>query len=166
MPSLNAQTFPGGAAGKYLGPDRGQASAVTFGLFIYFLIDFFLHLSARVPGYGLIRPTLLLVLVISASLVLQRERFTGWVRDPIVSSMFVLIVYLVISLPLVEWPGSVVKNNMADFVKAIVFFYFTVLLVDSDRRLKIFLVVFIGCQVFRVLEPLYLHLTEGYWGSR
>jgi len=76
------------------------------------------------------------------------------------------MVYLVISLPLVEWPGSVVKNNLSDFVKAIVFFYFTVLLVDSDRRLKIFLVVFIGCQVFRVLEPLFLHITEGYWGSK
>lgn len=146
-------------------PPREQVSTVTFGLFMYFLIDFFLHLSARIPGYGVIRPTLLLVLVISVSLFIQREKFRGWSKDPIVASLFVLVVYLAVSLPLVEWPGSVVKNNLGNFVKAIVFFYFTVLLVDSDRRLKIFLVVFIGCQVFRVLEPLFLNLTEGYWGS-
>ncbi len=145
---------------------REPASTVTFGIFIYFLFDFFLRLSARFPIYALIRPTLLLVLIISVSLYLQREKFKGWTKDPIVSALLALMVYLVISLPLVEWPGSVVKNNLSDFVKAIVFFYFTVLLVDSDRRLKIFLVVFIGCQVFRVLEPLFLHITEGYWGSK
>lgn len=146
-------------------PPRERASAVTFGLFVYFSIDFFLHLSARIPGYAVIRPTLLLALIISVSLFVQRDKFRGWSKDPIVASLFVLVVYLVVSLPLVEWPGSVVKNNLGNFVKAIVFFYFTVLLVDSDRRLKIFLVVFIGCQVFRVLEPLFLNLTEGYWGS-
>jgi len=59
----------------------------------------------------------------------------------------------------------VVKNNLSDFIKAITFFFFTVLLVDSNRRLKIFLLVFIGCQLIRVFEPLFLNLTEGYWGS-
>ncbi|KPQ30443.1 MAG: O-antigen ligase family protein [Marinobacter excellens HL-55] len=146
--------------------ERTPASAFTFWLFIYFLVDFFLHLSARIPAYAVIRPTLLLVLLISASLFLQRDKFRGWTHDPIVASLLVLVGYLVVSLPLVEWPGSVVKNNLSDFVKAIVFFYFTVLLVDSNRRLKIFLTVFIGCQVVRVLEPLFLNLTEGYWGSR
>ena len=146
--------------------ERASASAFTFWLFIYFLIDFFLHLSARIPAYALIRPTLLLVLLISASLFFQRDKFRGWTRDPIVASLLLLVGYLVVSLPLVEWPGSVVKNNLGDFVKAIVFFYFTVLLVDSNRRLKIFLTVFIACQVLRVLEPLFLHVTEGYWGSR
>jgi len=146
--------------------ERASASAFTFWLFIYFLIDFFLHLSARIPAYAVIRPTLLLVLLISASLFLQRDKFRGWTHDPIVASLLVLVGYLVVSLPLVEWPGSVVKNNLGDFVKAIVFFFFTVLLVDSNRRLKIFLTVFIACQVFRVLEPLFLHVTEGYWGSR
>ena len=146
-------------------PARFQASSFTFGLFIYYLIDFFLHLSQRIPGYGLLRPTLLLALIISISLFIQREKFRGWSKDPIVASLLVLLIYLAVSLPLVEWPGSVVKNNLSDFIKAITFFFFTVLLVDSDRRLKIFLLVFIGCQLIRVFEPLFLNLTEGYWGS-
>lgn len=146
-------------------PARFQASSFTFGLFIYYLIDFFLHLSQRIPGYGLLRPTLLLALIISISLFIQREKFRGWSKDPIVASLLVLLIYLAVSLPLVEWPGSVVKNNLSDFIKAITFFFFTVLLVDSDRRLRIFLLVFIGCQLIRVFEPLFLNLTEGYWGS-
>ena len=144
---------------------RVQASSFTFGLFIYYLIDFFLHLSQRIPGYGLLRPTLLLALIIAVSLFMQREKFKGWSKDPIVSSLLALLIYLAVSLPLVEWPGSVVKNNLSDFIKAITFFFFTVLLVDSNHRLKIFLLVFIGCQLIRVFEPLFLNLTEGYWGS-
>ena len=37
--------------------------------------------------------------------------------------------------------------------------------IGNKRRLAIFLGVFLGCQVFRVIEPLYLHMTQGYWGS-
>ncbi|MDL0429708.1 O-antigen ligase family protein [Marinobacter sp. TBZ242] len=166
MNNLAVKLRPGSHAGMSGTAAGESASPVTFGIFIYFLVDFFLHLPARIPGYGLVRPTLLLVLVISISLFVQREKFRGWTRDPIVSALLVLMVYLVVSLPLVEWPGSVVKNNLGEFVKAIVFFYFMVLLVDSDRRLKIFLTVFIGCQVLRVLEPLFLNITDGYWGSR
>lgn len=146
-------------------PATRKASAFTFGLFILFLLDFFLHLSARIPGYAALRPTLLLVIAIAVSLIMQRERFAGWTKDPLVKSLLLLFGYILVSLPLVEWPGSVVKNNLDAFVKAVVFFFFSALLVDSPKRLKIFLWVFVGCQVIRVLEPLYLHITEGYWGS-
>ncbi|WP_461436771.1 O-antigen ligase family protein [Marinobacter nauticus] len=141
-------------------------NTITFVIFLYFLIDFFLHLSARIPGYGVIRPTLLLVLIISLSLFFQREKVSGWSKDPVSSSVLVLIFYIFISLPLVEWPGSVIRNNLSEFVKAVVFFFFAALLIDSERRLKFFLFVFLGCQVIRVFEPLFLNITEGYWGSR
>ncbi|WP_417448363.1 O-antigen ligase family protein [Idiomarina abyssalis] len=156
----NAKATPGMLFGY-----RSPASSFSFGIYIFFLIDFFMHLSARFPAYGVIRPTLVLVLMISLSLFIQRERFKGWTKDPIVYSLGVLLAYIIISLPLVEWPGSVIKNNLGDFVKAVVFFYFTVLLVDTNKRLKLLFFVFVFCQVLRVLEPLFLNLTEGYWGS-
>lgn len=146
--------------------DRSQVTGGLFGLYIYFLIDFFLHLSARIPGYGQLRPTLLLVIIITGTLIAQRERFAGRGKEPIFQAIYFLLGYVVVSLPLVEFPGSVVKNNLPDFVKAIVFLFFTAQIVDTERRLKIFLLVFVGCQVFRVLEPLFLHLTTGYWGDR
>jgi putative Ca2+/H+ antiporter (TMEM165/GDT1 family) len=166
MNKLAVQSRQGSQAAEFGASVNASASPATFGIFIFFLIDFFLHLSARFSTYALLRPTLLLVLIITISLYMQREKFRGWTNDPIVSALLTLLVYLAITVLLVEWPGSVIRNNLSDFVKAIVFFFFTVLLVDSDRRLKIFLAVFIACQVFRVLEPLFLHITEGYWGSR
>lgn len=146
--------------------DFAQVSTGLFWLYMYFLVDFFLHLAQRIPFYGHIRPTLLLVLLISAGLYVQRDRLKGRSKDPIFKAIFIVIGYIVISVPVVEFPGSVVKNNLPDFIKAIVFLFFTALVLDSEKRLRIFLLVFIGCQLFRILEPLFLHVTTGYWGDR
>lgn len=145
---------------------QASVSGFTFFLFMYFLVDFFLRFSVRVPGYAALRPTLLLVLLITMLLIFQKEKFKGWTKDPVVQAMLVFVGYLVLSLPVVEWPGSVIRNNLADFVKAIVFLFFTALIIDSEKRLKIFLTVFVGCQLVRVFEPLFLNITEGYWGSK
>jgi O-antigen ligase len=80
--------------------------------------------------------------------------------------LYALLAYAVVTVPLVEWPGSVAKIGIPQFFKAFVFFYFTSALIDTPRRLKLLLAVFLACQMFRVFEPLYLHVTEGYWGSR
>src|SRR5690606_32903433 len=109
-----------------------RVSSFCFAIYIYFLVDFFLHLSARIPGYVAIRPTLLLVMIISLSLFLQRERLKDLSKSPAYKSIIILIGYLIISLPLVKWPGSVVKNNLPEFVKAVVFFFFTVFTIDSE----------------------------------
>jgi O-antigen ligase len=141
-------------------------SGFTFFLFMYFMLDFFLRFSVRVPAYGMLRPTLLVVLLITMLLIFQKEKFKGWTKDPVVHAMLVFLGYLVLSLPVVEWPGSVIRNNLSDFVKVIVFLFFTVLIIDSEKRLKIFLTVFVGCQLIRVFEPLFLNITEGYWGDK
>ncbi len=147
-------------------PQNEQVSNGLFWLYMYFLVDFFFHLSARVHVYAMLRPTLLLVLLISVGLYLQRDRLKNRGQDPIFKSMFAILIYIAVTLILVEYPGSVVRNNLPEFVKAIVFLFFTALILDSEKRLKIFLFVFMGCQVFRILEPLFLHITEGYWGDR
>jgi len=144
---------------------ENAVSGLTFWLFLFLNVDFFVHLSNRLPTYGMLRPTLLLVLFISLLLFMQREKLTGIGEDPAFKAILRLLVYVIVTLPLVEWPGSVLRNNLPDFIKAIAFFYFTALILDSDRRLKIFLLVFMSCQIFRVLEPLYLNYTTGYLGS-
>jgi hypothetical protein len=151
-----------------LGNIAAGSSGVTdgvFWLYLYFLVDFFLHLSQRIPGYGSLRPTLLLVAMISGFLFLQKDRLKGRTNDPIFQAVLVLLGYIILSWPLVEYQGSVLRQNLPEFVKAIVFLFFTALIIDTRPRLKWFLLVFVGCQVIRVLEPLYMHLTEGYWGG-
>ncbi|WP_228128396.1 O-antigen ligase family protein [Marinobacter daepoensis] len=140
-------------------------SAFTFYFFLYFVIDFFIRFSARFPAYGVIRPTLIEVLILLVLLFSQKDKFKHKMDDPVFKGFFVLIGYIIISIPFVEWPGSVVRTNLDPFVKASVFLFFVAIFVDTERRLKIFLFVFVGCQIFRVLEPLYLNITSGYWGS-
>lgn len=145
--------------------DSDVVSSFCFVTYIYLLLDFFLHLSSRIPPYGIIRPTLLLVIIISVSLFMQKQKFSKGIGGEPFNVIKFLVAYLVISIPIVEWPGSAVQN-IAPFVKAIVFLFFTALIIDTEKRLKIFLVFFVGCQVFRGLEPLYLNITSGYWGDK
>ncbi len=145
--------------------EKLQVGGLVFWLYMYFCIDFFLHLSARIPGYGSLRPTLVVVLLLTIMLFMQSKRLRSFKEEPAFAAILALLGYLVISLPLVEWPGSVINNNLPTFVKAIVFLFFTAYIVDTRERLKIFVFVFVSCQIFRVFEPLFLHVTTGYWGS-
>ena len=86
-------------------------------------------------------------------------------KNDISKYLLIIVCYAILTIPFVEWPGSVLKNNLVVFIKAVVFYYFTVTFVTSETRLKIFLYVFLACQTFRVFEPLFLHITQGYWGS-
>lgn len=143
----------------------GTSSQPAFQLYLTLIVMTLLNVPSRLPVIGMIRPTLLLVGLITFLILRTRS---GQKRKDLSSStrlLNTLIIYMVISMPFVEWPGSVVKAGLDVFIKAVVFFYFTVQLVDTLPRLRTFVVTVIGCQVLRVMEPLYLHLTTGYWGS-
>ncbi|MEX0729855.1 MAG: O-antigen ligase family protein [Aquisalimonadaceae bacterium] len=159
-----ASPKPGVSAIIHDAQDRTVPTAL-FLLYCYFLVDYFLHLSARIPVYPMFRPTLLLVALITLALFTQADKFKRIVKDPRLVAIWFLIGYIILSLPLVEWPGSVLRANFAEFVKAIVFLFFTAFIVDTDRRLRLIVGLWVTLQVVRVLEPLYLNLTEGYWGS-
>lgn len=146
--------------------NKVNVSTFTFFMFQIYQLDFFLRSSARIAGIGIIRPTLLLFLIVALSLFLQRDKLKERMQHPIIKAMGTLILVIIITLPFVKYPGSVLRHNIPEFLKAIVFLYFVALIVDSDKRLKWALIVFLGCQLVRILEPLYLHLTQGYWGDK
>lgn len=156
MPAGSFSTFSESTNVKVL-----QVSTLCFGAYLYFIIDFFLRFPARIPGYGSLRPTVIMILIVSVLLFSQKDKLKGRADDPIFKVFIVLAIYLVVSLPLVEWPGSVIRGNAKDFVAAAVFLVFTAFIIDSPKRLKILLGVFVGCQLFRVLEPLYLYFRYG-----
>lgn len=144
-----------------------MSSTLPFVLYVVFIASWFLHLPARFEFLAPLRVDLMLVCVLAAY-CWKVEREEPLSPHDARTRMLVLAigVYAVLSCPLVEWPGSVIKNGLPQFIKAAVFYYFTATLIGTTRRLKILLVVFVACETFRVLEPVYLHLTEGYWGSR
>ena len=142
-------------------------SALGFFFFIVFVTSWFLHLPTRYPMLGMVRFDVIVVAItvlatmaggLAPTRTAAEKRVRWW--------LLVLVAYVFVSLPLVEWPGSVLNRGLEAFIKAAVFYFFTTHLVTTNRRLAVLLTVFIACQTFRVLEPLYLHQTQGYWGSK
>lgn len=140
-------------------------STMTFFMFQVYQIDFFLHISARIPGLGILRPTILMFAIITFMLFMQRDKI-GWrMQHPILKAFGAFLILMIVTLPFVKYPGSVIRFHIPNFMKAIVFLYFAALILDNEKRLSIAVFTFVGCQVLRVMEPLYLNITDGYWGS-
>ena len=143
------------------------ARNTAFYLLCVFLVSYFLHLTARVPLLGAMHLDLVLAAVTALAIVLGRQQSTSGSSagmDPVAKRLWILVGYIVVTIPFVEWPGSVV-HNLETYAKSLCFFFFVVATVDTTRKLKVLLAVYIATQVWRVLEPLYMHITSGYWGS-
>ena len=141
-------------------------AGLGFALYLVFMCSWFLHLPARFPALAGARADLLLVCVIFGLTFAAHddgERPSEDLRTR--KLLWTLVAYAALTIPFTEWPGSVVKLGFPNFFKAFVFFYFTATLVTTPKRLRSLLILFLACQMLRVFEPLYLHVTQGYWGS-
>jgi putative inorganic carbon (HCO3(-)) transporter len=139
-----------------------------FYLYLIFVCSWFLHLSARLPFLGVMHIDLVLIMVMTLTIVLgnKNENLSREIKLSKTHKVIsLLLVYTIVTLPFVEWPGSVIHTGFEKIIKAIVFYYFTMYFITDKHKLKLFIAVFLGCQSFRFLEPVYLHITEGYWGS-
>jgi O-Antigen ligase len=137
-----------------------------FSLYLLFVIAYFIHLTSRIPVLGSIRFELVLMIIITLFVVIDIIQRKSPLWDlKTVNRLMLFTGLIVFSLPFVQWPGSVLHGGLVKYVKVVPFFFFTVILVNTERRIKIFMFVFILCQTFRILEPAYLHWTTGYWGS-
>jgi len=136
-----------------------------FNLYLLFVASWFLRLPARVPVLGSLRIDLLLVLAMAVIAFMQPRPPTQSTPPATDRILRVLLAYAILTIPFVEWPGSVIKNGLPNLIKAVVFYYFTIAFITTEKDLRKFILLFVGCQIFRVLEPLYLHLTQGYWGN-
>ncbi|MFO7528767.1 MAG: O-antigen ligase family protein [Marinobacter sp.] len=137
---------------------------VAFVLFSLYLVSFFLRLPARMPVLGEIRFDLILVAAISYFILTAKSTKTTRL-DSASQYLLAIFVYSIVTLPLVEWPGSVINNGMVAFIKGAIFYFFTINLVVNSARLKIILSIFVGCNLLRIIEPLLLNITTGYLGS-
>lgn len=131
-----------------------------------FTISYFLHLPARYPGLGEIRFDFILMGATFLAIILEGMRVLKLGENVKTSRLFlVLVAYIIITIPFVEWPGSVIRHGVENYSKTAFFYVFTVAIIDSEKRLKAFMAVFLICQLIRVAEPAYLHFTDGYWGD-
>jgi O-antigen ligase len=136
----------------------------SFLLYLLFVVSWFTHLTSRIPILGVVRFDFVLVLILFTIAVL-RPAEVEQEKSSIDKYLKIIIGYAVLTIPFVEWPGSVLHFGLIQFIQAVVFYFFTIKFVKEEKQMKLFMAVFLGSQVFRVLEPLFLHVTEGYWGS-
>ena len=147
-------------------PERGARDA-AFWLFCLFILGYFTRLTARVHFLGSMHFDLVLAGLTALAIVMApRMRRGGPAQklDPVARQLWLLLAYIILTIPFVEWPGSVVRN-LEVYAKSLCFFFFVVATVDTTRKLRILIIVYTATQVFRVLEPLYMHVHSGYWGS-
>lgn len=137
----------------------------TLIILMVFISSYFLHMTSRVPVLGESRADLLLGVIILFLILIsnQSEKFRASL--PITRRLNIFLLYIAISLPLVTWPGSVIRFHLVDWLKVASFFIFLVAIIRTEKQLKWVMGVFLACQIFRIFEPLYLHLTTGYWGD-
>jgi len=138
---------------------------MAFVFYLLYVTSYFLHFGERIPALGSIRIDLILVILTAVCIVLLNDKDRSTKIDKTGIILLGILLYIVITLPLVQWPGSVINSGFENYFKVIIFYFFTVLIVTNQQKLKIFLFVFAACQMYRVLEPLYLHVTMDYWGD-
>jgi putative inorganic carbon (HCO3(-)) transporter len=141
-----------------------KATKVAFVLFMFFMLSFFLRFPSRLPILGALRIDLLVVAAIFGLILLAKMEKQD--DSPIAKYLKILSIYVLVSLPFVTWPGTALGQGLPNFIKASIFFFFTYRLVLSEQRLKVMVYIFILANTFRVIEPLFLNLTQGYWGSK
>ncbi len=143
----------------------------AFRLYLIFVISFFLHLPARLSILGVVRFDLMMVLLIFVILFYSKNNakpinFDKNEKNKTATLIKLLLIYILVTIPIVRWPGTVFSVGLPGLIKAMVFFFFTISLITTEKRLKIFIFVFLVCQILRILEPLYMNQVDGYWGSQ
>ncbi len=142
---------------------------VAFYCFCVFIVSNFDRFAVRVKFLGQIHIDFLLAAVTLAAILLAERKANARSGpavplDPVARRLWFLLAYIVVTIPFVEWPGSVL-HNLPGYLKSVCFFYFVVATVDTTRKLRILLAVYTASQLWRVVEPLYMHLRSGYWGD-
>lgn len=133
--------------------------------FSIFIISYFIRFTSRYPILGSIRFELLLGGLILLCILLTPNNHEGQEPASIIKRLKHFTFYIFLSLPLVTWPGSVLRLHLEEWVKVALFFTFLIILIRTTNQLKWIFGIFLACQTIRIIEPLYMHLTVGYWGS-
>lgn len=129
-----------------------------------FTVSWFTRMTVRVPILGMMRIDLVMVLLLFLIHIMSTND-CRYKNNDIYKRLISLVVVIIIATPFAEWPGSAIKFGLENYIKSVMFFFFSVWYLKGTNKLQLYVLVFVICQSIRVIEPLYLHITEGYWGS-
>ena len=117
----------------------GGLGTIGFALYLLFCASWFIRLPARVPALATIRFDMLLVAVIALFAVLEGLPPAGGPPQRRTQMLlFAIPAYVLVTLPLVTWPGSVLRFGLEGLAKALVFYFFSTIFLNTRTRLAIF----------------------------
>jgi putative inorganic carbon (hco3(-)) transporter len=140
---------------------------IGFLLFLLFTISYFFRLPQRLPFLGLIRFDFILgsFLVIITLLRVASHQATNRIFQSSTSKLLlVVMVYIIITIPLTQWPGSVLKKGLPEFLKIIVFYIFAVIFITDENKLKSYINTYFVLMLIIIVEPLFLYFTQDRLG--
>src|SRR6185437_4023525 len=82
---------------------------IPFALFCLFIVGYYLHITARIPALGMVHYDLLIASIIALMIALSAQtssRGNSQRLDPVAKRLWILLGYIIITIPFVEWPGS------------------------------------------------------------
>src|SRR2546430_7549575 len=138
------------------------ARNAAFYLFCVFLVSYFLHLTARVQVLGTLHFDLLLAAATALAIALGGRRTTAGssaAMDPVAKRLWILVGYILVTIPFVEWPDSVL-HNLEPYAKSLCFFFFVVATVDTTRKLRMLLTVYVATQLWRGGGPRFISCSS------
>lgn len=136
---------------------------MAFLIFLLFTVSYFLHLTSRLPFLGAISFDFVLMAILAFFLIIQPKEYDFQEQENKIKKILLFFIsYFLVTIPFVKWPGSVLWFGLEFYLKVVMFFFFIIAFVKTERQLKIFITVLIGCQIFRGIEPIYLYFTTGY----
>lgn len=148
-------------------PAEGGGHAFGYFLFMIYTVSFFFRLPERFSVLGALRFDFILGSVLLAfsffRIFSQKQNRNG--GEPLATWMLAAIIgYIILTLPFVEWPGTVLRLGLIDFLKSAVFYIFAIAFIKDQKQLKNYVFLYFASLLFIVLEPLYLYLSQGRLG--
>lgn len=160
------------SAKKFFNVSPGKSTAdvgsgITYFMLLIYTMSFFLKLPERIPVLGALRFDFIIgsILVLIAFFKILSQNQNRGINEISSTLVFTAIVaYIILTLPFVRWPGTVLRFGLIDFFKSAVFYIFTIAFITDQKKLKTYVFLYFILLLFIVLEPLYLYIAHGRLG--
>lgn len=140
---------------------------VGYLFFLFYTASYFSGLTERFKFLGTIRfDFILIIALLILAIFVWLESSQKFKNEEIVTTKLLLaiLIYVLITIPFVRWPGSVLYRGIPEFVKSIIFYFCAMSFVKGKAELKTFLTVYFLLLLFIIMEPFYYWITEGRMG--
>ncbi len=145
-----------------------RESQTGYYLFLLYTVSFFFRLPERFPVLGIIRFDFVLgtALLVLAALAFSTKQSPNQAALNTTTTLLLsaLIFYAILIIPAVDWPGSVLRRGLPNFLKSIVFYIFAVTFIKDEAKLKKFIMLYLILLLLIILEPFFYYLKDGRMG--